>query len=63
MDEIMERWEKFENYVNANVEAWIKDYNLTDVQVKAIYDSIEGLKALDFDPASLPDYYTVVCPC
>ena len=62
MDEIMEHWEKFENYVNANIEAWIKDYNLTDVQVKAIYDSIEGLKALGFDPASLPDY-NVVCPC
>ena len=62
MNNVNEKWDKIEAVVNANMDAWRKEFNLTDEQEQAIHETICGLKALDIDPSYVPGCQ-MICPC
>jgi len=59
---VNEKWDKLEAVIDANMDAWKKEYNLTDEQEQALHDVIRGLKVLGVDPSYVPGYQ-MICPC
>lgn len=56
MKNLTEAYNKANTFVNENIEKWTKEYDLTEEQVKAIYDSLAACEYLGVDITEFPGY-------